>query len=122
MPIVTVEVVAGETGALPHDLARRLADAIGNALGSPPGETWVRLRALAHDQYAENQCPLDASRLPVFVSVLKRQSVQGAELEREAAQLTQAIAHVIGRAPGCVHIEFAPPAAGRLSFGGKVVP
>jgi phenylpyruvate tautomerase PptA (4-oxalocrotonate tautomerase family) len=121
MPIVTVEVVAEANGAMAQDMVRSLADAIGRALKSPPGQTWVRVRSLARDQYAENEVLLDAAELPVFVSILKRQSPRGAELEGEVTELTRAVARVIGRPATCVHIEYAPAAAGRLSFGGVLV-
>ena len=118
MPIVTVEVVAGANDAMVQDIAQSLADAIGRALESPPGQTWVRVRPLARNQYAENEAILDAAQLPVFVTILKRQTPQRAELEGEITALTRAVAQAIGRPAACVHIEYAPAAAGRLSFGG----
>jgi phenylpyruvate tautomerase PptA (4-oxalocrotonate tautomerase family) len=121
MPIVTVEVVAGANDAMAHGIAQSLADAIGRALKSPPGQTWVRVRSLADNQYAENEAFLDAAQLPVFVTIVKRQSPQRAELEAEVAALTRAVAKVIGRPATCVHIEYAPAGAGRLSFGGILV-
>jgi phenylpyruvate tautomerase PptA (4-oxalocrotonate tautomerase family) len=121
MPIVTVEVVAGAIDAMAQDLVQSLADAIGRALKSPPGQTWVRVRSLARDQYAENEALADGAQLPVFVTILKRQSSQPAELEGEVTALTRAVAQVIGRPTTCVHIEYAPAAAGRLSFGGVLV-
>ena len=121
MPIVTVEVVSGANDGMAHDLAQPLADAIGGALKSPPGETWVRVRSIARDQYAENEAPLDAAQLPVFVAILKRQTPQRAELEAEITLLSHAVAQAIGRPVACVHIEYAPAAAGRLSFGGILV-
>ena len=122
MPIVTVEVVAGEGSTVPHDLAQLLADSVGRAINSPPGQTWVRVRRVPRNEYAENGPPLEASELPVFVTILKRQASRGSELEAEVASLTQAIAQVVGRPASCVHIEFAPSCAGRLSFGGTLVP
>ena len=121
MPIVTVELVVEEDRTLPHDLAQALADAIGRALDSPSGQTWIRLRALAHNAYAENESPLHADELPVFVTVLKRQLPSGAALHAEVAALTQAVAQVVRRPATSVHVEYAPAAAGRLSFGGKLV-
>ena len=121
MPIVTVEVVANEVREPEPKLAQSLADAVGRALRSPPGQTWVRVRTLGRDQYAENGCLVDAGKLPVFVTVLKRQSPIDAELQTEVAALTSVIAQVVGRPASCVHIEYAPAAAGRVSFGGKVV-
>jgi hypothetical protein len=102
-------------------LTQQLADAIGHGLNSPPGPTWVRLRSLTRNQYAENGPPLDDSQSTVFVTVLKHQASGGAELEAEFAALTGAVAQVVARPTSCVHIEFAPPAAGRLSFGGTLV-
>jgi phenylpyruvate tautomerase PptA (4-oxalocrotonate tautomerase family) len=121
MPIVTVEVVAAANDAMAQDLAQSLADAISGTLKSPPGQTWVRVRSIARDQYAENEALLDPAQLPVFVTILKRQMPQRAELEREVAALTGAVAKVVGRPATCVHIEYAPAAAGRLAFGGRLV-
>jgi phenylpyruvate tautomerase PptA (4-oxalocrotonate tautomerase family) len=121
MPIITIEVVAGANDAMAQDVVQSLADAIGRALESPPGQTWVRVRSLARDQYAENEALLAADQLPVFVTILKRQSPQRTELEGEISALTLAIAKVIGRPATCVHIEYAPAAAGRLAFGGVLV-
>jgi phenylpyruvate tautomerase PptA (4-oxalocrotonate tautomerase family) len=120
MPIVTVEVVAGATAMAP-DVAQSLADAIGRALKSPPGQTWVRVAALARDRYAENEAALDVAQLPVFVTILKEQIPPPAELGGEVTALSKAVAQVIGRPVACVHIEYAPAAAGRLAFGGILV-
>jgi phenylpyruvate tautomerase PptA (4-oxalocrotonate tautomerase family) len=120
MPIVTVEVVAGANPMAP-DVAQALADALGRALKSPPGQTWVRVGSLARDRYAENEAALDAAQLPVFVTVLKKHIPPRAELDREVTALTEAIAQVIGRPAACVHVEYAPAAAGRLAFGGILV-
>jgi phenylpyruvate tautomerase PptA (4-oxalocrotonate tautomerase family) len=121
MPIVTVEVVAGTDDAMADDIAQLLADAIGRALESPPGQTWVRVRSVARDQYAENDAPLDAAQLPVFVTILKKQTSERAKLEAEVLALTLAIAKVVGRPAACVHLEYAPAATGRLAFGGVLV-
>ena len=120
MPIVTVEVV-GPADALASGLAQLLADAVGLALNSPPGQTWVRVCAVPLDQYAENQSTLDPANLPVFITILERILPQGAELAREVTAVTGAVAKVIARPPHCVHIEYAPAALGRLSFGGTLV-
>jgi phenylpyruvate tautomerase PptA (4-oxalocrotonate tautomerase family) len=121
MPIVTVELVADADRALEQNLAQSLADAVGRVLKSPPGQTWVRLRSLGRNEYAENGSQVEADELPVFVTLLKQQSPAGVELQAEVSALTHAIAQVIGRAATCVHIEYAPAAVGRLSFGGKLV-
>jgi phenylpyruvate tautomerase PptA (4-oxalocrotonate tautomerase family) len=121
MPIVTVEIVADGDDVSGGNLAQSLADAIGRALRSPPGQTWVRVRSLAHGAYAENEAMIDRSQMPVFVTVLERQPPIAAELEPEITALTHAIAQVVRRPTACVHIEYAPAGAGRVSFGGKLV-
>ncbi len=121
MPILTVDLVADELHAPEHNLAQSLADAVGRALDSPPGQTWVRLRLIGRNQYAENESTTAAADWPVFVTVLKQQVPVGPELQAEVTALTRIIAQVIGRAAACVHIEYAPAAAGRVSFGGKLV-
>ena len=121
MPIVTVEVVVDPERTLKLNLAQSLANAIGRALDSPPGQTWVRLHFLGRNAYAENDCVVDADALPVFVTVLKHQVPFGAELQAEVASLTQAIAQMVARPAESVHVEYATAAANRLAFGGKLV-
>src|SRR2546423_1477926 len=121
MPIVIVELVAEENHAQVPNLAQPLADAIGRALNSPPGQTWVRLRIIRRDEYAENESVVDSDELPVFITLLKREAPCGAELQAEVVALTHAIVKVVGRPASCVHIVYAPAAAGRVSFGGKLV-
>ena len=120
MPIVTVEIVAGANAIAP-DVAQALADAIGRALESPPGQTWVRVGSLPRDRYAENEAALDATHLPVFVTILKKQIPPLAELDGEVTAITDAVAQVIGRPAACVHVEYAPAASGRVAFGGILV-
>jgi phenylpyruvate tautomerase PptA (4-oxalocrotonate tautomerase family) len=121
MPIITVELVAEAERAAERNLAQSLADAIGRASGSPPGQTWVRLRILARHEYAENDSCPNADQLPVFVTIVKRQVPPATELQDEVAAVTAAVARVVGRDLACVHVEYAPAAVGRVSFGGKVV-
>jgi phenylpyruvate tautomerase PptA (4-oxalocrotonate tautomerase family) len=121
MPIVTVEIVANPGRQLEHNLTQWLADALGHALHSPPGRTWVRLRILQSNEYAENEVPVDVAESPVFVTILERQASVGAALEGIVTAVTQAVANVLGRPASCVHVEFAPAAAGRVSFGGTLV-
>ena len=79
------------------------------------------MHVLSQEHYAENESRVEASDLPVFVTVLKRATPADAELAAEVTALTSAIAKTLGRAASCVHIEYAPAARGRLSFGGKLV-
>jgi phenylpyruvate tautomerase PptA (4-oxalocrotonate tautomerase family) len=121
VPIVTVEVVADPDRPLERNLTQSLADTVGRVLSSPPGQTWIRLRLLPRDGYAENDALVDAAELPAFVTLLQRQPPTGAALQAEVAALTHAIAQLIGRPATCVHVEYAPAAVGRVSFGGKLV-
>lgn len=121
MPIVDVELVSSAEGTSAAGLAQLLADALGRALDTPPGETWVRLRPLAREHYAENESILESSGLPVFVTVLRRTLPEKAALADEISAVTRSVARVTGRDPACVHVEYAPAAAGRLSFGGRLV-
>ena len=121
MPIVDVEVVAGAGDTFAEGLAESLADAVGKALHSAPGQTWIRLRFLAHGHYAENGARPDPGYLPVFVVVLKRTIPLPPDLEDEIALLTTAVAEVVGRSGTSVHVEYAPAGTGRIAFGGAIV-
>jgi phenylpyruvate tautomerase PptA (4-oxalocrotonate tautomerase family) len=121
MPILTVELVVNPGDTMPPGFAQSLADALGPVLQSPPGQTWVRVRHLAHDQYAENGVPFDPGQLPVFVTVLRRQIPPRPDLEAEVAALTLAVAEVVGRPASRVHVEYAPAGAGRVAFGGALI-
>lgn len=121
MPIVDIELVAGPDVSVAAGLAQALADVVGRALQSPPGQTWVRLRVLARDRYAENESTLETSAGPVFVTVLRRTLPAKAEMAAEVAALTPAIATAVHRPASCVHIEYAPAAGGRVAFGGTLV-
>ena len=57
--------------------------------------------------------------MPVFVDIVKRLVPVGPELEAEIAELTEVIGQEVGRPPQSVHIEYAPSAVGRFSFGGR---
>lgn len=120
MPIVTVELVAESDHASERTLAQALADAVGRALASPPGQTWVRLRWLARHDYAENESPVTPDQLPVFVTVVKHHLPPAPELQAEAGALTEAVANAVGRPAACVHVAYGPAATGRVSFGGKL--
>jgi phenylpyruvate tautomerase PptA (4-oxalocrotonate tautomerase family) len=121
MPVVEVELVVPPNATVAADLAQALADAVGGTLGSAPGQTWVRLRLLPHEQYAENRSPVGMADLPAFIRLLQRQPVEGAERAAEMMAMTRAVAQVLGRPVDRVHIEYAPPAAGRVAFGGNMV-
>jgi phenylpyruvate tautomerase PptA (4-oxalocrotonate tautomerase family) len=119
MPIVDVTIVVGRGETVAADLAQSLANAVGRALASSPAQTWVRLHLLAQDQYAENDAALSPSELPVFAVVLSRQVPEHSQLIAAIAALTQSISEATGRATQRVHVEYAPGARGRASFGGQ---
>lgn len=122
MPIVDVEMV-GTHDRLPGGVpAASLASALGLLFGTPPGRTWVRLRLLPPDCYAENDAPLQPGSEPVFVTVLHARPPEGEARAAEARAITASVAACLGRDAGRVHVQYAPAAAGRQAFGGQLVP
>ena len=112
MPIVDIETV----GQAPTNATQALADALGDLFGAETGTTWVRLRTLPRDHYAENDAP-NAPRA-TFVTVLHHTPPAGEERRSQAAEIATVVAFVAGRPPEHVHVLFAPAAAGRIAFGG----
>lgn len=102
-------------------LAAELADRSGRVFGSPPGSTWVKLRAIPYDHYAENGGGPSDGVCPVFVSVLKARLPAPDVLRVEVARLGAAIAEATGRPVENVHIAYLPAGAGRVAFGGELV-
>lgn len=115
MPIVDIEQVAD--AGLEPGLARRLADRLGDVFGTGPGRTWVRLRRLEAEHYAENDVP-DLMVRPVFVDVTL------AELPDDLSELATRVCAAVADTTGCpeanVHVCFSPPARGRIAFGGRL--
>jgi len=122
MPIIDVErVLPDSADAAPSGLAQALADAAGRVFASPPGCTWVRLRVLPAAAYAENDAVVNADALPVFVTVLHAHPPTGDALAAQVRGLTDALAAVLGCDAQRVHVQIAPPGAGRQAFGGALV-
>lgn len=119
MPILEIEIVLRPGEALPNDLARRLADSAAAIFASRPRGTWVRLRTLLAEAYAENGAA-DPGVYPVFVSVLKS-SGSTAPPENEPMRLAEAIALLCSRPTENVHILYQADARGRIAFGGKLL-
>jgi hypothetical protein len=121
VPILEVELILkpGEqlAASLTADLAKRAAE----ALESRAAGTWVKLRTLEPEEYAEGDGGPAAGVFPVFVSVLKVDVPGPDRLAVEVARLTEAIAAVCNRPPENVHILYLPPARGRVAFGGRIV-
>jgi phenylpyruvate tautomerase PptA (4-oxalocrotonate tautomerase family) len=121
MPILDVEIVLRPGEFLDPGLAQELADHVDLVFGTPPGRTWVKLRALAPEHYAESGGGLPQGVYPIFVSVLKGSLSPPDRLALEIAELTRAAAAVCHRPPENVHILYDPEAAGRVSFGGRLL-
>jgi len=121
MPIIDVEVVTqpGEAKRLPA--ASALASGLGRAFGSAPGRTWVRVRALDSSCYAENDSPIAAGDLPVFVTVLHATPPTGTALDAEITAVTAVVAACLARDSAQVHVTYAPAGTGRQAFGGHLV-
>ena len=122
MPILDVEIVLQPGESLDPELAGELADRAGAVFGAAPGTTWAKLRAISAEHYAENQTGRPADVYPVFVSVLKAKLAPLNERQREVTQLTEAVARVCRRPPEKVHILYLLEGAGRMAFGGTLVP
>lgn len=120
MPILEVEMVVAEGEALPGGLAADLGERAGRVFGAEPGTTWLRLRALGRDGYAENGGGPPEGIWPVFVTVLKRTLLPPEQRRIEAARLAAALAEGCGRPVENVHILYLPEGAGRVAFGGKL--
>jgi phenylpyruvate tautomerase PptA (4-oxalocrotonate tautomerase family) len=120
MPIVDVEVVCAAHEAAHLPPASGLASVLGRVIGTEPGHTWVRFRTLDSSCYAENDAPPPES-LPVFVTILHAHPPTGASLEAEVLAVTRAVAGAMGRPVELVHVQYAPAAAGRQAFGGRIV-
>ena len=121
MPIVDVELVSESEAEFSAISAEMLANALGVALGSQPGHTWVRLRYLNNTCYAENLAARSQVELPVFVTVLLAHPPVQLALAEQVAAVTQAVANAVGRCREVVHVQYAPAAAGRQAFGGELV-
>jgi len=121
MPILTVELIGPPLPAAERpSLARRIADAAGVALGSEPNGTWVRLRELAAEDYAENGNAFDGTQSAI-VTVLHADLEPTGALEREAAALAAAVAEATGRDRRNVHVIYEPRGRGRVAFGGELL-
>ncbi|MDA0273617.1 MAG: hypothetical protein O3C68_10250 [Proteobacteria bacterium] len=122
MPIVELElVIDGEAEKLGSELIQRLADQIGEYLGSDTAGTWVMVRYLDRSQYAENRSPVPESVKPTFVSILQYQLPGQNGLAEGARRLADITATCIGRPLENTHIIFEPAGRCRVAFGGELV-
>lgn len=125
MPILDIEIVATNHWSPPAELATRLANAIGAALGAESNRVWVKLHIIPSSAYAENgganqRAEADDS-LPVFVHMLHAHPPVGDARRDEIERLTAAVAVALSRPRDRVHILYAPAGAGRVAFGGTLI-
>ena len=118
MPIIDVEIITAES--LDGGLAARIADMAAQIFGGPPASTWVCVRSLPQEQYAENGTASPEGWRSVFVTVRKAQRPTGSALETEVRVLTEGVSQICGRPVENVHILYEPDAQGRIAFGGNL--
>ncbi len=118
MPIIDVEIITSES--LDGGLAAGIAEMAAQVFGGPPASTWVRVRSLPREQYAENGTATPEGWRAVFVTVRKARRPTGPALEAEVLALTEGVARVCGRPVENVHILYEPDAQGRIAFGGNL--
>ena len=116
MPVVTVDVVGIET--VPTGWAGRLADAIGEVLGSAAGGSWVTVHPIPTESYAENRTTVAQ---PVMIRVLERVRPDPNEVEERARAIVGAVSGIVGRPPENIHVIYEDSAVGRVAFGGRLV-
>ena len=119
MPILSVDLVLRPGEVIPASAARDLADVAGEMYGSEPGDTWVTIRELPADQYAENNSP-GGVYFPAFIHVLRMRLPDKLVLAAEAARLAELAGLALGRQTENVHIIFEPAGGGRVAFGGRL--
>jgi len=119
MPIVDIEIILRENEIIPAHLTSNLADELGRIFNSPPNSTWVKVRNLSKNQYAEND---DASKevFPVFVKIVKSKIIK-TEIQKEAELIAVAVGNICERPVENVHIIYEPVGSGRVAFGGNLI-
>ena len=122
MPILSVEIIGDMPESVRTGLAQRIADAAGRELKSRPQSTWVKLRYISAELYAENGGGPPDGHFPVLVSLLQAEPPTAVSLPDLVQRLSRVIGKVCKRPPESVHILLEPPAAGRMAFGGKMDP
>ena len=118
MPILDIEIVSDRQEKILGRITQALADELGAAFGAAAGKVWVKVRTLPREQYAENG---GAAPMPVFVTVTASAPPAGAELVERIGMIVAAVARITNRPRENIHVEFLPPARGRIAFGGRLV-
>ncbi|MBU1050747.1 hypothetical protein KKG90_12065 [Candidatus Bipolaricaulota bacterium] len=118
MPILDLEVIVAQNEDIDPGWAQQIADVAGSVFGTPPGRTWVRMRAMQQSHDAENATSRSENLHPIFVTVPKAQNPPIELLRVEALKLTQEIACITERQSENIHVLYLPPAVNRMAFGG----
>lgn len=121
MPIVDIQVVAAtvpDPEVIGKEKLQILTDALGSLFGGGPGSTWVRLRSIDQDSYAESHMAQGTWPAPTFVSVLRMELPEPDALRREMKEVAEIVAQTLGRPLENVHVLYEPGARGRIGFGG----
>jgi len=121
VPVVEIDIVLRKGERLRRALAQDLADRLGEVFAAPSGTTWVKLRRLPLDDYAENGGRSSATGLPVFVSILRRRQPPRDRMQAEVDRITDLVAAACGRLADHVHVIYLADGAGRVAFGGHIV-
>lgn len=120
MPIVDVEIVLRPGETIHTEVLAELANELGEILQSPRGATWIKLRELPANHYAENG-GTPAGVYPIFLSILRAKLPAADKMEREVEKITGAVAQIFGRSSENILLIYQPEGRGRVAFGGKIV-
>lgn len=120
MPIVDIEIVLKRGETLRKEIVTELANEIGEIFQSPEGRTWLKVRELPEDRYAENGGTAEGL-YPIFVSILKSRLPDADEMQKEMERITGTVAQICGRSSENVHVIYQPEGKGRVAFGGRIV-
>ncbi len=123
MPIVDVEVVtdATEPDVIGKETLQLLADELGDLFGSESGGTWVKLRTIDQNAYAENSAAVGPDARPIFVNILRAETPERGALRQEMGKIAEIVARRLDRPRENVHVLYAPRASGRIGFGGELL-
>lgn len=121
MPILDVEIVIERGRSISGHTAKQVAAAASEILGAEPSRTWVRLRPLLDELYAEGDGGPQDGVQPVFVTVLQASAPEPSVRRDQAEALAEVIGRICQRPADNVHVLFEPTAGGRIAFGGKIM-
>ena len=120
MPILDVEIVLSPGESMPPDFAKRLADCSCEVFDTTPCTTWVKVRSVPAECFAENGGGPLAGAYPIFVSVLMVDMPPRKSLVPVVNRLKLLVSGVTGRPVCHIHVFFLPEGAGRVFMGGRL--